>query len=283
MLSASRWYFANESDNLGSTVDATPGIQVTLGASNSDGSAVTLLSALGHDAHYLLIALYGNATQAGTNPCNSVDILQDPAGGTSWATLIDDFICASQIDSNPSNITHTSGLLLPLYIKSGTSIGIIGRTAHSSTRVLNVSCWAFGNPCRPDQWWCGSKVETLGATPAGSRGTTVTPGASGSFGSWTNIGGTTSGRYGCIQPSYTGINGTAAQVQSCKLQTGYGSTKLAGSPVWSISSDGSENINHSMNAFPFWCDIPAGTQMQAQIASDLGSPDNCEIALYGVY
>ena len=275
------WYFANETDNITAAATAT---QVTLGASNADGSAVTLLSALAHDVHFLIITMQANASQFGANPCSLLDILQDPAGGTSWASFIDDLLFNGSGPGVSTNNGYTYGFAFPVYIKAGTSLGMQGRTAHSSTRVINVRCWALGNPSRPELWWCGSHVETVGATPAGSRGTNVTPGTSSGFGSWTNIGSTISGAWGAAQVGCGSENSTSMKDQYNFLEMGYGSNKLPGSPRFFVGGNASEQGTLWPHARPWWCDIPVGTQMQARMASSLGSsPDVMQIAIYGVY
>lgn len=276
------WYFADETDNITATITCT---QCTSGASvNTDGSWASLLGALAHDVHYLTLAFQGNISGAATIGCALVDIGADPAGGTNYSEIISDLL----VSSNAQGATHKPyqyGFAFPLYIKSGSTLGVRARAAVAS-RVLNVRVWAFGNPTHPEMWWCGSNVETLGATPASSRGTTITPGVSSAWGSWTNIpsSGTTSGRYGAIQVGYGGENTTAMQLQYSYVRVGYSNADLPGCPYWHIESNTSEQAFFQVAGQPIWCDIPVGTQMQAAAAcSQPSGVDTLEVTIYGVY
>lgn len=283
MLGASNWGFANITTNFQATVGSSPGVAVTSSASaNTDGSNVTLLGSLAHDVHFLLIAVSRAASPSSQYSCALLDILQDPAGGTSFTNLIDDLLVAARVVVTTT--PYGNGFAFPIYIKSSTSLGVRIRTPNAAALAFNVLCMALGNPIRPDQWWCGSKVETLGANAASSRGTPVTP-VAGSYGSWTNIptSGTTSGRYGYIQVGYGGAYVTSvATASSNLLQIGYSSAKLPGSPTWYIGENTTNESCVDRYSIPLWCDIPVGTQMQARIRASVLT-NNPEIALYGVY
>lgn len=275
------FYFADETDtNTGTPSGTAPGKAVTAGASDADGTAVTLLSALGHDVHYLVVGFGGFS--ASTSDCNALaDILTDPAGGTSWGSFIDDLTCGF----TPS-VSSSSGIMewyhFPIFIKSGNSLGCRVRNHSATTPAGKVMMFAYGNPSRPDAWWCGSKVESLGITAASSKGTDVTPGASGTYGAWTNIGSTTVARYGAIQ---MGLNGSSAAASALGYfwQMGYGSNKLPGSPTYSQTFSTSEQAGFGGTIQPVFCDIPAGTQMQARATCSGASPEVINVAMYGVY
>jgi len=131
-------------------------------------------------------------------------------------------------------------------------------------------------------WWCGSAVETLGVTAASSIGTSVTPGNTGTFGNWANIGGTTSGRYGSIQ---IGWNGTDANVAALHyhFQIGYRSMPISGIPEVKVSTEATERT-YGASLGPIWCDIPQGTQLQIRGTSSGASEIWAGgLALYGVY
>ena len=98
--------WAHYSHNMSSALAAggtTFGTQVASGVSNADGSAVTILPALGHDAEYLRIVLASTLTVAVDNSA-LMDILIDPAGGTSWSVLIPSLavagLCALSVTSS---------------------------------------------------------------------------------------------------------------------------------------------------------------------------------------
>ena len=273
------WYFANETDNLAAVTPhvTDPGMAITPGTSNADGTAVTLLSALTHDVHYLSVGLAGFFVSIAAH-YSLCDILIDPAGGTAWSTLVEDLVCGFTWNGNVTLFYH-----FPIYIPAGTSIGAQARTSHTvASAVAKVLVYARGNPSNPGIWWCGSGVETLGVTAASSIGTSLTPGNSGTWGSWTSIGSPTTRRYGTVS---IGANGTDAGASGLgyHLQIGYGSVVLPGSPTIWRGVSGSES-GDQIDVGPIQCDIPDGTQMQAR-ATCSGTAEVWAggVAIYGVY
>jgi hypothetical protein len=276
------FYFADETDNLvGSVPQIVPGTAFTFGANNADGAAVEVIPALEHDVHYLVVSIAGSHT-TGANTQALLDVLVDPAGGSSWSELISDLVCGMLI-AIANSVSYQANFHFPLYIKAGSSIGVRARTAHSAD-VTTGTCviWAYGNPSRPDAWWCGQKVESLGINPASSQGTDVTPGTSSSFGSWTDIGSTTSARYGAIQFGVNGSDGTAANA-GYYWQIGCGSNKLPGSPTIHRNMSTNEVGSQTGVWMPIFADIAAGTQMQARAACNAATTEVFNMAIYGVY
>lgn len=275
------WGFADCTDNLtGTPPAALIGTNFTAGASNADGTVVEVLGDLAHDVHFLVVAIGGINTSAANNNA-LLDVLVDPAGGTSWASLIDDLVCGF----TPTPTAGTAGLQMyyyfPLYIKAGASLAVQARTARASNTTTGRVCmWAYGNPSRPDNWWCGSKVESLGINAASSEGTTVTAGNSGTFGSWTDIG-TSSYRYGAVQ---FGMNGSDSITTALAYywQLGIGSAQFPGSPTLWQSTSANEVAARSGMAGPIWCDTPASTTWQIRGTSNSTS-ENFNGAVYGVH
>jgi len=272
--------FAYCTDNLtGTPAAATPGTAVTAGGSaNTDGTAVTLLSALGHDAHFICITLNGGAGSS-TATDALLDILVDPAGGTSFSELISDLACGYTASSVAGTGAPMARWFFPLWIAAGTTIGAQVRSAAAGI-TKRVICTVYGEPSRPDMWWCGQGVETLGANPATSKGTTITPGSSGAAGTYTNVGGPTTYRYGAVQLSLQGPDATAT-ARGGYWNIGADSARLPGSPTLYTSMNTSEQLAFA-NGMPIWCDIPAGKQLQ--VAGTLsGTTENYNACLHGVY
>ena len=229
------WYFADEVNNLTGTPVADCGTTVTPGTSNADGTPVTLLAALAFDVHYLVVGFSG-MTVSGAAHYALADVLVDPAGGTAWRTFIDDLVCGF------SAVAKHTWYHFPIFIKSGTSIGSRVRTSHTVAATSPICIiYAFGNPSRPEQWWCGSSVETLGVTAASSIGTSVTPGNTGAWGNWTNIGAVTSSRYGAVQVGFNGTDAGAALL-GYYFQLGYNNVQLPGSPEFYAGVDTTERM-----------------------------------------
>lgn len=281
MLMPPPFYFASTTTNVsGTPAGGSLGTAVTSSATdNTDGTAVTALSALAHDVHYLVIGITGSAVNTFITS-SLLDVLVDPAGGTSWSALIDDLIFGFTPPLAAGVTGHHVWYHFPIYIKSGTSIGLRCRTKNDGGPPINYCViYAHGNPSRPSMWWCGQGVESLGINASVSEGTSVTAGNSGSFGSWTTIG-TSTYRYGSVQ--YGSQSAQALTAVGYYWQIGYGSTKLPGSPTMYTSNSTSEFIAHTGFNQPIWCDVPASTTWQAR-GTCSGTAQTNNGAIYGVY
>ena len=277
------WAFANYTDNLPAVPANLYGTAVTPGVSNADGTAVTLLSALAFDVHYLVVGFAG--FQINTAAAYSLaDILIDPAGGTAWKSFIDDLTCGFS-GGLTSLVDYTQMYHFPVYIKAGSSVGCQVRTSHTvapGAGTSRVVAYAYGNPSRPDMWWCGSDVETLGVTAATSTATSVTPGNTGAFGNWATIG-TSTARYGAIELGLNGTDATAATLQYY-FQVGRNNVQIPGVPTDSTFVTNLEQSFYSKCFGPNWCDIPQGTAIQVR-ATCSGTAEVFAggAAIYGVY
>lgn len=180
------------------------GTQFTSGAANADGTAVSMLSALTHDVEYLRLIIGGETiTSANLDNTCLVSILIDPAGGTSWATLISSLLVAT-VDvgsGTPPGVAFD----FPLWIPAGASIGVQARSAVAATPpVLRCIAQAYGGNSNPASWWAGQRVTAIGIDAANSRGTTHTPGNTGAFSSWANLGSALGADAGAMQWAVSG-------------------------------------------------------------------------------
>lgn len=110
----------------------------------------------------------------------------DPAGGSSYTTLISNLVCGPA--GSYSGAASNGGPVwfrLPVRIPSGSSVGAKASVNSSTLTAINVFCELRGSPSHPAR--AGSVVESLGVTTASSSGTSVTPGTS-SDGSYVEIG-----------------------------------------------------------------------------------------------
>ena len=274
--------FARFVDNATTTATVAPvedtGVQSnTTGSANVDTTPVTLLSALAFDVHLLEVAFH---QEGGAVDCNGlVDILIDPAGGTSWAELISDIALSYHPYATVSS-GLTYWLRFPLFIRAGSSLGVRHRAATGSLDFCAVAR-CHGEPSRPELWWCGQKVETLGAAqPSASKGTNVTPGNSNAWGSWTDIGASTR-RYGALA---LGINGTDASTLNTQyfFQIGAGGAQLPGTPQYMVAAGGAGAMQYITPAVPVWCDEPSGTTFQVR-GMCAGTAETFNFTLHGVY
>jgi hypothetical protein len=264
----------------GTPVATTPGTSIGSGASNADGTAVTLLSALAQDIQYLVVGVAGlGVTTAEDNSC-LLDVLVDPSGGTSWASLIDDIGCGSRPAQTAVAITMHTWFHFPLFVKAGSSIGARCRKNGATASTGRVMAIGFGQPKRPDLWWCGQGVETLGNVAGTSKGTAVTAGNSGALGSYTTIG-TSTKRYGAIQLGVNSSDNTALAV-AYHFWLAVNSAKLIGAPAWHVQMSTAEVLAQNSYGGPVWCDIPSGATIQA-VGTCSGTAEALTLTTHGVF
>lgn len=283
-LLAPKWYFNNHADNYqaspSSPTVADFGTAVDPGTSNADSTPVTAMSALAFDAHYLVLSM-NHFFLSGAACHVLLDVMLDPAGGTSWATFIDDLVCGFTAADTASYMA-TQWYHFPIFIKAGTSIGLRARCSHSVTINLGtVGMNVFGNPSRPEMWWCGQKAESLGINAATSKGTNVVPGSSGTFGSWASMG-TSTARYGAVQYGLNGVDSSTSAL-AYHFQIGHGSTEFPGAPMVHSAMGTTETNALCGNVGPIFCDEPAGTIWQMRATCGSGGPETFNAAIYGVY
>lgn len=281
--------FAHYSDNFGPiTADGVTGfgVSITAGASSADGTAVTIMSALAHDCEYLWLAISGTGQSTDANAA-LMDVLIDPAGGTSWAELISDLLVgtAPSIAYNGSAAAIPLSYHFPLWVPAGASLGARIRrqsagAAPTNTRVLAA---AFGGNKNPASWWCGQKVESIATfDAANSLGQLHTPGASGAFSSWTNLGSPTSARAGAAQWAVGGVTGSTQTIMTYDFQFGAGGVQIGPRVYRSVSTS---ETGLSLYHGPTFCDIPAGIQLQVRGSASgalNGAQTNLDCAAYVV-
>lgn len=171
-------------DNFGTTyTDAAFGTSITTGAANTKGSAVSAISgaSVTEDCYALSLVFTGGYSSGGIRTY-LVDLLIDPAGGTSWSTLIEN-VMADSPGFGVGGVFYN----FPIFIKSGTSIGFQAQ-CNAATQTLRCGVILHGKPTRPDLMKYGHKVTTYGANTTTTSGVAITTGASQTKGSWTSIG-----------------------------------------------------------------------------------------------
>lgn len=275
------WSFAYCTDNQPSTPSlASHGTAMTAGVSSAKGSTASLIAAIGHDVHRLVIHV-SNFNTSAVAQYGLMDIMTDPAGGTSWSAFISDLVIGFMAN-NSAAVNSGFWYDIPIFIRAGTSIGARAQTAHTVAPTgTRVSVWAYGEPSRPEMWWCGQGVETLGVTPGTSRGTSV-PTANAAYGAWTNVGSATARRYGALLFGTNGISATA-NATDYHFQVGRGSQPLAGVPLL-IRGMQTTEVGTAINPTgPHWCDVEAGAQLQVRGKGSNASFQSWDVALYGVY
>lgn len=165
------------------TARTTPGAVITPGTS-SEGAWYDLVHYSDVVADVYMVRLWvcaGNTT--GTIRNIVIDLGVDQAGGGSYTAVISNILCSQASNAVDGGIWMT----FPLFIKSGSSIGVRAQSSNTSTVRCNV--YLYGNPSNPAAIATGQYSETLGVS--GVVGTSITPGNSNAWGSWTSLGTTT--------------------------------------------------------------------------------------------
>ena len=277
--------WAHWSDNL-SVVSANGqdyGTGVTAGNSNADGSSVGILSSLAHDCEYLVLGITGFGASS-INSSTLLDILIDPAGGTTWdstpliSDLLAGYTAALDLDAS-SNIFGVSLMYhFPLWIPAGASIGARARTAHTSDLSGRIVAYAAGGNRNPASWWCGQKVETVGTFNTGaSIGQAHTPGASGAYSSWADLGSALGADGGAVQWAVQGTGASASSGRTYRFEFGAGSAQIGPCIFKGLSL--AEVATHFFPG-PVFYNFPSGTQLQVRAACGGTSPQAIDCAAY---
>jgi hypothetical protein len=165
------WRADNFSDGM---MGGTGGVTLTADGSNhTKGSDTAVMSALANDVYGFMLCFTAGGTDA-TVRRQMIDLLIDPAGGTSWSILINNLYT-----NMPSLSAGMFGhrFYFPVFLPAGTTIG--GRTQDAvGGGTVRISMRVFGQPTRPDLLKVGTKVQTLGASTTLTDGVTVVPGTS---------------------------------------------------------------------------------------------------------
>jgi hypothetical protein len=280
--------WAYYSHNLTATIATgatTFGTQVASGTGSADGSAVTVLSALAHDCEYLRLTL-GSATATAIDNNALMDILIDPAGGTSWSVLIPSLAVGglAPITLNASGCRGASGGYdFPLWIPAGASIGARARNAGGTLQTVSVYALARGGNANPASWWCGQRVSALGIDAGNSRGTSHTCHATANtFSSWADLGSPLGAACGALQWAVMGTHTFSSSWAAAQFEFefGVGGSRL-GSPL-------QRAITASENGWwfptgPIFKRLPAGAQLQCRGKASINSTAALSVAAYTVH
>lgn len=130
-----------------------------------------------------LMIFVGSGSTAATSRPTILDIGVDPAGGTSYTTLISNI----QVGGAIAYYVGAQRFFFPISVKGGSAIAF--RAQSTVTTSIRVAACIFMSPSSPVMTWTGAYSETIGYT-TGSLGTTFVPGNA-AKGSWVSLGTTT--------------------------------------------------------------------------------------------
>lgn len=266
-----------------------PGASVTMGFSNTPGTAVGLITTpLTHDVELLEIVINCNVTATAltaTDTSAFIDILIDPAGGTAWDTtniLIEGLMAGFIGLQSSTGVNFGRHWSFPLWVPAGATIAARGQSMVASGSVqVEVEVNAFGGINNPSSYWCGTKVDAIGLNRATSKGVDITPNASANtYGAFASIGSPTTRRYGCLIPFVCASNGTAGGTRK-QAEIGIGGAKIGKTFNYNVSTGEIQSDFMEVDK-RIYMDVPEGTQLQARNRSNgvTGAPD--QVIIHGV-
>lgn len=202
-------------NTLASRPSGTPGTSVATGT-GVYGAYSTLIAAAAvtSDVYGVMVCL-NNTALTTVSRVATVKIGVDPAGGTTFITLIPDLVAWS---AGPLTTGGGMWYYFPIFIKAGSTIGAAALGIGANT--INVQCIVFGRPRAPSKPWVGTAVDVIGPLTPMTSGTT-------SDGTYAALGTTTKAyKYWQCGMGCDTTAGTSGNVYTMDLAYGDASNKM---------------------------------------------------------
>lgn len=215
--SSSMWIY----DNWGANPSATIGTNITSGSANSKGSWTSIATGSNINRHVyaMYLQLHTGSTATTLRPL-LFDVGIDPAGGTSYTTIIPNVLCGN---SPALTAAGNREFYFPIRIPKGSQVAIRSQSVGATN--TRFAARFYGELSRPEMFPYGFYADSFGADEASSQGTSITPGNA-TDGAWTLIG-TTSRPIWWWQLGYQ-IWNTTITAEYTYLDLGYGDGTAAG-------------------------------------------------------
>lgn len=275
--------FTDHASNLPVAPSTTAlGTAVTAAATaHTMGNVAAIIPALAFDCDLIEIAVAGvNGVDIDTS--SLLDVVADYAGGTSWITSANGILIPKLLAGWTPTVNATSRGIgriyrFPLRIPAGAALGARLQSAVVS-QAADVLIRCFGGPRSP--FWTGTKISNIGTDAVNSRGALVTPGASGAYGAWTNIGAVT-GRAlrGLVVKAQGTPTSLPATARAYYIQFGIAGAQVGPTLRFAVTTAEDTSDCDPSSFFPY--EIPEGTQLQARATSS-GTAFDIDIAIHGV-
>ena len=273
------WGFVYTNQENGS---ATPGVSVTPGASDAEGSYTEIVG----DASVTTAIYYAKLTvhegRTGTaSKQHLLDLAYDPAGGTSYTSvLFSDWACGCSAVTNATS-GGTGGQIIhfPCKIPSGSAIAARVQGSNGTAGTVRVEMVLYGKPSRPELWRPAAYSETLGYS-SGTLGTSFTPGNA-AWGSWASLG-TTTKKHFWAQAGIQVDNGTQT-ISWMHYQVAIGDGTNMHVIIDSTFKSTTNEDNSTDLQFPCTWEIPSGSTLYIR-GNNSGAPAtgyNATVVLFG--
>lgn len=166
----------------------------------------------------------------------------------------------------------------PLFIPKGTRIAV-RKQSNIGSEAANVTMWLMGGGGLPP-WDVFTGCDVYGTDVATSGGFAHTPGNSGTYSTWTNIGATLSRNYGAILPLIGMGSDTTQTSLMGYLQMGINSVNF-GQYMYTVGN--TENMGWLMPPLPLYNRWPSGAQMMLRSTMSGTADDNYEFGFLAFY
>jgi hypothetical protein len=250
------------------------GIGVTASASlHTKGSWVTMLDPIPYDTDWIAISMNGVGISA-----TLTDALVDIGVGAAGAERV---IIPNLLAGWSNNIVRC--MTIPLRVPKGTRITARAQSLISADIVtVSLAILAGGPMGNLIGGFVGCDAYGINiGSPTVSQGTSITSGASGAEGAWTNVGGVTSREYcGLGFLAQGGLADTTITARVHTYDVGYGGVKLM---EYGCGVLGTEMVLGPFPSWPYFGCIPAGVQLQIRGMADGAAPEPLDCALYAFY
>lgn len=254
--------------NLGTSL--TPG-------NNSKGSWAQVYTAIAYDTWDVeIIVNSGSASAAARDTL--IDIGYDPAGGTSYTTLISNLAggCAGGLADLGGQVYH-----FPVRIPAGSTIAARASVNNATVGTVRVIINLQGRPAHPEWHKVGSYVVTVGDVGASSTGTTVTPGTT-SEGAWASLGSPSKEAWhwqlGCLVNDST----MSALAYFAELGVGDGTTETVIVKDMLVRTDASERMAYNNPSTGCEKYVGTGQTLHARSQCSGTADSNFSCIAYGV-
>lgn len=244
------------------------GTSVVPGVSNAEGNWTQIASAanMATEMFGLELGVVGGAG-AGVARNMLLDIGIDPAGATSYVSIISNLVCGDSGSTSGGRIFY-----FPIRIPAGASVAVRVQNSHTIAGTVGVIAKFYGQPQRPEHARAGSFSETIGAI-TNSSGVAFTPGTSGAEGSWTLLG-TTNKELWWWQAGVQ-VDDATMTAQTLLVDLAYGDVSnkvpIIGDLLHSLT--GTEIISHAcaLNAYKR---VPGGSNIYIRGSIDIATADS---------
>lgn len=241
------------------------------GSSNTKGAWEELVASADRDWYGFWLTFWG--TTNNPSAVNAAALCDIGIGGAgSEQVLIGDLVKGnlSTLSTAAFGFLPAPAIYFPLQLAKGGRLSARVQT-ETSGRTLRCKVWGESGASVPKSVFSG--CDTYGAnSSSASVGTSLSSNASANtFGSWTNVGGTTTRDYKGFCVSHQAQNATVLNNRVYIIEFGYGGMALS----WCMAASGTnETWATAFEAQAVIQNIPAGTQLQARVSC--GTASNTE-------